>query len=116
MIVPRFFIDRGAMTSSASRRSTFSDQSKDAAKQLANLTKQHKELAARFEQARVLARKYRLTSQNLEKENASLAEKVAQKSAASGDDTEANAELTKLRQESSALRTELEKYKQVTYR
>lgn len=66
-------------------------------------------LSAKFEQARVIARRYRLKSQTLEKEVEGLKTMLAEKSLVEEENT---TETAKLKQELLALRAEVEKQKQ----
>lgn len=66
-------------------------------------------LSARFEQARLIARRYRMKFQNLEKEVEELKTKPAEKSMVEEENT---TETARLKQELLALRAEIEKQKQ----
>lgn len=70
----------------------------------------------KFEQARALARQYRMKSQNLEKEQAELKEQLAAKQAAvaaTAADESSKEEVNKLTQQLQAAQNELDQYKQV---
>lgn len=66
-------------------------------------------LSAKFEQARLLARRYRMKSQTLEKEVEGLKAMLTEKSIAEEENT---TETTRLKQELLTLRAEIEKQKQ----
>uniref|UniRef100_A0A914REH5 Uncharacterized protein n=1 Tax=Parascaris equorum TaxID=6256 RepID=A0A914REH5_PAREQ len=70
--------------------------------QLQGMTKQRNDMHGKFEQARALARQYRMKSQNLEKEQAELKEQLAAKQAsvaATPADESSKEEVNKLTQQ-----------------
>lgn len=84
------------------------DELTNAKAKLEQLKEEQKAVTARFEQARALARQYRMKFLNLEKENHSLKAAQAEK-AISQEDT--SAEITKLRTELQVALAENEKLK-----
>uniref|UniRef100_A0A9J2PZM7 Nucleoprotein TPR n=1 Tax=Ascaris lumbricoides TaxID=6252 RepID=A0A9J2PZM7_ASCLU len=96
--------------------STSSGQTIESLKnQLQGMTKQRNDMHGKFEQARALARQYRMKSQNLEKEQAELKEQLAAKQAAvaaTAADESSKEEVNKLTQQLQAAQNELDQYKQ----
>ncbi|KHN79265.1 Nucleoprotein TPR [Toxocara canis] len=83
--------------------------------QLQETTKQRNDMHGKFEQARTLARQYRMKYQNLEKEHAELKEQLAAKEtaapAAAADESNKE-EINRLTQQLQTAQNELEQYKQ----
>uniref|UniRef100_A0A915B058 Nucleoprotein TPR n=1 Tax=Parascaris univalens TaxID=6257 RepID=A0A915B058_PARUN len=100
----------------SSDASTSSGQTIESLKnQLQGMTKQRNDMHGKFEQARALARQYRMKSQNLEKEQAELKEQLAAKQAsvaATPADESSKEEVNKLTQQLQAAQNELDQYKQ----
>ncbi|EJD73977.1 viral A-type inclusion protein repeat containing protein [Loa loa] len=92
-----------------SQESTFKEALVDVQKKFDESESERLKLSAKFEQARLLARRYRMKSQTLEKDVEGLKAILAEKSIVEEENT---TETAKLRQELLALRAEIEKQKQ----
>ncbi|VDK82968.1 unnamed protein product [Onchocerca ochengi] len=91
------------------RESTSKEALMDVQTKLDESESERLKLSARFEQARLIARRYRMKFQNLEKEVEELKTKPAEKSMVEEENT---TETARLKQELLALRAEIEKQKQ----
>ncbi|VDN03913.1 unnamed protein product [Thelazia callipaeda] len=91
------------------QESTFKEALTDVKKKFDESESERTKLSAKFEQARIFARRYRMKSQTLEKEVEELKEQIAEKISA---EEEANAEVARLKQELFATRSEMERQKQ----
>lgn len=92
----------------------YSPEESSAKEELEKTRLAYRELQARFDQARVIGRKYRLQSQTLEQEKDALEKRlVAKVDEATKDSLSSSGEISKLKQELVAARSEIEKFKQV---
>ncbi|KAK6104821.1 hypothetical protein QQG55_17780 [Brugia pahangi] len=91
------------------QESTFKDALMDMQKKFDESESERLKLSAKFEQARLLARRYRMKSQTLEKDVEGLKAMLAEKSIVEEENT---TETARLKQELLSLRAEIEKQKQ----